>query len=49
MTSSLFDDRSAFPAGTCTLDSGLIMRELPVRWMATGHLAAHPDTQIGAA
>jgi uncharacterized protein YqjF (DUF2071 family) len=49
MTSSLFDDSSTFPAGRCMLDSGLIMRELPVRWFAQGHLAAPVDTQIGAA
>jgi hypothetical protein len=48
MTSSLFDDPSAFPAGTCTLDSGLVMRELPVRWIAQGHLAALVETRIDA-
>jgi hypothetical protein len=32
MESSLFDDTSLFPAGTCTLDSALVMRNLPVRW-----------------
>ena len=49
MTSSLFDDLSVFPAGSCSLDSGLIMRELPVRWIAQGHLAAHVAAPIGAA
>jgi hypothetical protein len=48
MTSSLFDDTRVFPAGTCELDSGLIMRDLPVRWFAQGHLASHADTRIGA-
>jgi uncharacterized protein YqjF (DUF2071 family) len=48
MTSSLFDDSSAFPAGACTLDSGLIMRELPVRWIDQGRLVAHTYSQIGA-
>jgi Uncharacterized conserved protein (COG2071) len=48
MTSSLFDDTSLFPAGTCILDSGLIMRNLPVRWIAQRHLDSHVDTQIGA-
>ncbi len=33
MTSSLFDDVQQFPRGTCTLDSGLLMRNLPARWM----------------
>jgi hypothetical protein len=34
MDSSLFDNHSLFPSGTCTLDSGLVMRNLPVRWLA---------------
>jgi hypothetical protein len=32
MRSSLFDDVSLFPPGSCTLDSGLVMRDLPARW-----------------
>jgi hypothetical protein len=34
MASSLFDDNRLFPNGSCTLDSGLVMRDLPVRWLA---------------
>jgi hypothetical protein len=34
MASSLFDNQRLFPKGTCTLDSGLVMRDLPVRWLA---------------
>ena len=34
MVSSLFDNHRLFPRGTCTLDSGLVMRDLPVRWRA---------------
>lgn len=30
--SSLFDDASLFPPGTCSLDSALVMRNLPARW-----------------
>jgi Uncharacterized conserved protein (COG2071) len=33
MKSSLFDDAALFPVGTCTLDSALVKRELPVRWV----------------
>jgi len=36
MASSLLDDTRQFPAGTCTLDSGLIMRNLPVHWSSEG-------------
>jgi hypothetical protein len=32
MMSSLFDDVTLFPPGSCTLDSGLVMRNLPARW-----------------
>ncbi len=30
--SSLFDDTRLFPRGTCSLDSALVMRNLPARW-----------------
>lgn len=32
--SSLFDDHGLFPPGTCRLDSALVMRDLPARWIA---------------
>ena len=38
MASSLFDDQRLFPEGTCTLDCGLVMRDLPVRWVAQRNL-----------
>jgi hypothetical protein len=38
MVSSLFDDASAFPKGSCTLDFGLVMRNLPARWRCEGVL-----------
>jgi Uncharacterized conserved protein (COG2071) len=41
MASSMFDDNQAFPKGSCTLDSALVMRNLPVRWHNEGKL----DTQ----
>ena len=47
MRSSLFDDQTVFPPGTCTLDSALIMRDLSVRWAYQGHL--RPRSLIGAA
>jgi hypothetical protein len=45
MRSSLFDDQTMFPAGTCTLDSALIMRNLSVRWESRGRL--HPRSLVG--
>jgi Uncharacterized conserved protein (COG2071) len=38
MASSLFDNDRLFPGGTCTLDSALVMRNLPVRWLAQPRL-----------
>jgi Uncharacterized conserved protein (COG2071) len=32
IASSLFDDRARFPAGTCTVDSAYLMRDIPARW-----------------
>jgi hypothetical protein len=32
MRSSLFDDITIFPPGTCSLDCALVMRDLPARW-----------------
>ena len=46
MSSSLFDDVSLFPPGTCTLDSALIMRDLPVRWASQGRLG--PPSRVVA-
>jgi hypothetical protein len=41
MASSLFDDARAFPEGSCTLDFGLVMRDLPARWRSEGVLQVH--------
>jgi Uncharacterized conserved protein (COG2071) len=38
MASSVFDDVRLFPRGACTLDSGLLMRNLPARWLNEGTL-----------
>jgi Uncharacterized conserved protein (COG2071) len=38
MVSSVFDDDQMFPRGSCTLDSALVMRDLPVRWRNEGTL-----------
>jgi hypothetical protein len=40
MASSMFDDPSVFPKGSCTLDFGLVVRNLPVRWQNEGPLDA---------
>ena len=42
VTSSFFDDRSVFPAGSVRFDHALIMRDIPHRWMAL------PDIALGA-
>jgi len=36
--SSMFDDHEAFPKGSCTIDFGLLMRNLPARWVSDGSL-----------
>lgn len=46
MRSSVFDNKTMFPPGTCTLDSALIMRNLSVRWASEGRL--HPRSLVGA-
>jgi hypothetical protein len=46
MTSSVFDDPLAFPKGSCTLDSGLIMRDLPARWITQGALHARSMVEV---
>jgi Uncharacterized conserved protein (COG2071) len=46
MRSNLFDDKTKFPPGTCTLDSALVMRNLPVRWVSQGPV--HSPSLVGA-
>jgi Uncharacterized conserved protein (COG2071) len=38
MSSSLFDNREVFPSGTCTLDSALLMENLPATWITEGSI-----------
>ena len=38
--SSMFDDHDAFPNGSCTVDFGLLMRDLPARWVSDGSLTS---------
>lgn len=38
MNSSLFDDATTFPAGTCALDSALLMTNIAARWTAESDL-----------
>lgn len=47
MTSSLFDNQATFPAGTCTIDSALLMENLPARWITQPSLS--PAKAIPAA
>lgn len=42
VTSSFFDDRSVFPAGSVRFDHALILRDIPHRWLAL------PDIALGA-
>jgi uncharacterized protein YqjF (DUF2071 family) len=37
--STLFDDPAHFPAGSCTVDSALLMRNLPATWATAGQLS----------
>ncbi|HTX00503.1 MAG TPA: DUF2071 domain-containing protein [Acidimicrobiales bacterium] len=41
MSSSLFDDEGIFPRGSCVLDSAVVMRDLPVRWVADSSSCFH--------
>jgi hypothetical protein len=47
IASSMFDDTNVFPEGSCTFDSALVMRNLPVRWRNEGSLKT--DCQSRAA
>jgi hypothetical protein len=38
--SSMFDDHDAFPKGSCAVDFGLLMRDLPARWVSDGNLTS---------
>src|SRR5579859_3591063 len=47
--SSLFDDTALFPHGTCSLDSTLVMRDLPARWDIDHPLTPAPAPAEGKA
>jgi hypothetical protein len=40
----VFDDPEAFPRGSCALDFGLVMRDLPARWVVEG--ALQPGSKV---
>jgi hypothetical protein len=46
MASTMFDDNQAFPKGSCTLDSALVMRNLPVRWRNEGTLDSRSHRKV---
>lgn len=46
MDSSLFDDAMTFPAGTCTLDSALLMTNITARWTAESDVS--PSMSLAA-
>jgi Uncharacterized conserved protein (COG2071) len=47
--SSMFDDHGAFPKGSCTVDFGLLMRDLPARWVSGGTLTSRRTLQADEA
>jgi hypothetical protein len=47
--SSFFEDVERFPAGSATLDCGLLMRDVPVRWRALAPLAVRACSLPSAA
>jgi hypothetical protein len=48
MSSTVFDDTTVFPAGTCALDSALVMRDLPVEWVTCGSITSSSQRGIRA-
>ena len=48
LESSFFGDQSLFPAGSCVLDSGLIMRNLRGTWIADGRLTPRAAALTGS-
>ncbi len=47
--SSMFDDHDAFPEGSCTVDFGLVMRDLPARWISDDSRSSRRLLQAGQA
>ncbi|MFF0476535.1 DUF2071 domain-containing protein [Streptomyces sp. NPDC004284] len=45
-TSSFFDDPDRFPPGTATLDSALVMRDVPVDWRPLAAMDVKAGTQL---
>jgi hypothetical protein len=48
VASSMFDDPHAFPAGSCTVDFGLVMRDLPAQWVTAGRLSTADEMTLMA-
>jgi hypothetical protein len=46
MESTMFDDLNLFPKGSCSLDFGLVMRNLPVRWVSEGKIQIRSTTRV---
>jgi Uncharacterized conserved protein (COG2071) len=46
LRSTMFDDHDAFPKGSCTVDFGLLMQDLPARWVSDGSLGSRPDETL---
>ena len=43
MTSTMFDDVHGFPKGSCSLDCGLVIRDLRARWVTAGVLESDSE------
>jgi hypothetical protein len=43
MASTMFDNTSVFPKGSCTFDFGIVMRNLTARWQNQGTLHTHSE------
>ncbi len=46
VVSSMFDDVSRFPNGSCSVDFGLVMRDLPARWVSDGSIASRSNLPV---
>ncbi|MGO8863294.1 MAG: DUF2071 domain-containing protein [Acidimicrobiales bacterium] len=46
MASTMFDNTSLFPKGSCTLDFGLVMRNLAARWLNEGPLNSRSEVRV---
>jgi hypothetical protein len=46
MASTMFDNTSLFPIGSCTLDFALVMRNLTARWQNEGPLDTRSEMKV---